>query len=253
MSQDLAALLADWPYDPHEMNVRLIPGADGATVVQMRLELGVLQMSLSGRPDGSRPRGAESLLDALEADAARAGDELRLAAEELEELHREGQQYYKRYLALFHLEWFEPVARDTERNLRLLDFVRRHARRKKDVWRFDQYRPYLLMMAARARGQLELRAGHGAGALQAIERSCAGIRAFLAHYGRSPEDTACGELEFLLRWRREVQQGLTEPAPDGELASLERGLHDAVGREDYEAAARFRDRIRTLTGAVPEP
>ena len=249
MSLDLAPLLAAWPYDPHEMSVRRFVAADGTTYIQMRLELGVLQMSLGGRPDGERPRGAESVLDALESEAARVTGDLKLTAEDLDELHREGQQYYKRYVALFHLEDYAPVARDTERNLRLLEFVRRHARRKKDIWRFDQYRPYLLMMDARARGELALGRHDVRTAVQAIERSCQGIREFLAAYGRSPEDTTCGELDFLLRWRRDIQAGAVAPA--NELEGLQRNLADAVGREDYEGAARLRDRIRRLEGVPP--
>jgi hypothetical protein len=245
MSRDLGPLLAGWPYEPHEMAVRIVAADDGTPALQVRVELGVLQLRLAGRPDGQRPRGAESLLDALEADAARGDDHFRLEGRDLDELDREAQQYYKRYVALFHLEDFHAVARDTERNLRLLEFVRRHARRKKDVWRFDQHRPYLLMMAARARGELARRDGRLAAAVQAAERGCQGLRAFLAEYGRSPEDTQCGELEFLVRWRRELQLA-ADDAPDGELAGLQRRLADAVAREDYEGAAALRDRIRTL-------
>ena len=40
---------------------------------------------------------------------------------------REGVQYYHRYLAAFHLQRYDLVVRDTERNLRLFAFVVRHA------------------------------------------------------------------------------------------------------------------------------
>ena len=47
--------------------MRIVPGDDGREKLQMRIDLGLLQMELDGRPDGQRPAGAESLLDHLEA------------------------------------------------------------------------------------------------------------------------------------------------------------------------------------------
>ncbi len=67
MSQDITSILADWDFDPDELQVRLIAGDDGKEKIQMRVDLGVLQMELSGRPDGRKPHGFESLLDFYEA------------------------------------------------------------------------------------------------------------------------------------------------------------------------------------------
>ena len=39
----------------------------------MRIDLGLLQMELDGRPDGQRPHGFESLLDYYEARRKKAG------------------------------------------------------------------------------------------------------------------------------------------------------------------------------------
>ena len=51
-SHDLRRILAGWDYEPHQITVRKIAGDDGAIKIQMRLPLGVLQMEVSGRPDG---------------------------------------------------------------------------------------------------------------------------------------------------------------------------------------------------------
>ena len=62
---------------PDEPQVRIVPGDDGLEKIQMRIDLGLLQMELSGRPDGQRPFDHESLLDYYEACArnvARTGD-----------------------------------------------------------------------------------------------------------------------------------------------------------------------------------
>src|SRR6266550_1226716 len=61
-SKDLSPMLKGWDFEPGTINVRKIYGLDGQPNVQTRLELGILQMELNGRPDGTRPHGHESLL-----------------------------------------------------------------------------------------------------------------------------------------------------------------------------------------------
>jgi len=67
MNRDLTDILKEWPYEPGELHVRLIEGADGEPKLQVRLDLGLLQMNVEGRPDGERPHGYDSLLEYHEA------------------------------------------------------------------------------------------------------------------------------------------------------------------------------------------
>ncbi|MFG0305153.1 MAG: hypothetical protein ACF8Q5_02925 [Phycisphaerales bacterium JB040] len=67
MNRDLTDILKEWPYQPGELHVRLIEGADGEPKLQVRLDLGLLQMNVEGRPDGERPHGYDSLLEYHEA------------------------------------------------------------------------------------------------------------------------------------------------------------------------------------------
>lgn len=67
MSPDLTAILQDWPYEPGQINARLIRGDDGEPKIQLRLDLGILQMEAEARPDGQRPHGFDSLLEYYEA------------------------------------------------------------------------------------------------------------------------------------------------------------------------------------------
>ncbi len=62
--------------------------------------------------------------------------------------------YYHRYLSLFVLEEFPGVIRDTARNLRVLDFCGQFADEEQDRLLLEQYRPYTLMMNARARATI---------------------------------------------------------------------------------------------------
>lgn len=67
MSPDISRILREWPYEGGQINVRLIEGEDGEPRIQMRLDLGLLQMETTGRPDASRPNGFESFLEYCEA------------------------------------------------------------------------------------------------------------------------------------------------------------------------------------------
>ena len=62
MSLDLNSLLQDWPHEAGAIKVRKIVGLDGHEKLQLRIDLGILQMELTGRPDGQRPHNCESLL-----------------------------------------------------------------------------------------------------------------------------------------------------------------------------------------------
>ena len=62
MSQDLNDLLEGWSHEPGQIKVRKIMGSDGREKVQLRLDLGLIQMEMTGRPDGTRPKSCESLL-----------------------------------------------------------------------------------------------------------------------------------------------------------------------------------------------
>jgi hypothetical protein len=248
VSKDIKPILADWDHDPDEIQVRIVAGDDGRDKLQMRIDLGVLQMELDGRPDGARPHGAESLLDHLEREhsrAAAASEPLTLRATDTQELMREGVQYYHRYLALFHLRRFDLVARDTARNLRLFAFIVAHATDPRDKLAFDRYRPYVTMMHARALGLQALERGEYDTALGRIDEGIAAILAFLREYDQA-EENDCRELAFLRDWRHQV----AEERPLGPIDRLEQQLRLAITREQFEEAARLRDQIRRLRAPV---
>ncbi|MGW8257776.1 MAG: UvrB/UvrC motif-containing protein, partial [Thermoguttaceae bacterium] len=116
MSKDISRLLNDWNYEPDDIVVRIVPGDDGRSKIQLRVDLGILQFEMEGRPDGLRPEGCESWLDyyeqkQLEYDEAHPDGPLyRLAHEDCARLWREAIQYYHRYLSFWHLDLFELCA-----------------------------------------------------------------------------------------------------------------------------------------------
>ena len=246
MSKDITPILNGWDHDPDEFQVRIVVGLDGRDKLQRRLDLGLIQMELSGRPDGERPFGQESLLDHHEARAleATAPDDYPLDSDACGALMLEGVQYYHRYLASYHLRRFDLVARDTTRNLRLFAFVVKHAVDRRDKVQFDQYRPYVTMMRARALSSAALDRDDHAAALRSLDEGIEGIRAFLRDYEQEEDQIQCRELSKLLRIRREVEQS----RPVGPAERLEQQLELAVTLENYEEAARIRDQIARLKG-----
>jgi UvrB/uvrC motif len=247
LSQDIQHLLDSWEFEPDELQVRFIAGDDGREKIQMRIDLGVIQLETSGRPDGERPEGYESLLEFYEAKAQQAAEgssAFSLGPEDCSKLMREGLQYYHRYLSAFHLERYEIVAKDTVRNLRLFAFVGRHASRQRDKLEFDKYRPYVQMMNTRARASMAIKEGDHQAALSLIDGGIKAIRKFLREYKQEEREQECAELRSLLNWRREVKRD----RPLEPLERLEQQLELSVVREDYEEAARLRDKIRVMRG-----
>src|ERR1700692_151378 len=99
MSLDLNTILKDWPHENGTIKVRKIIGLDGREKLQLRIDLGVLQMEMTGRPDGQRPHNCESLLAYHQRRAACAeekAEEYELSPEQGTGPKQEGMQYYHR-------------------------------------------------------------------------------------------------------------------------------------------------------------
>jgi len=59
-------LIKEWEFNPHTLNVRMVKGKDGRDVIQMRVDMGVLQLETTGRPDGSLAEGYPTYLEYLQ-------------------------------------------------------------------------------------------------------------------------------------------------------------------------------------------
>lgn len=182
---DLQTALRNWPYDPERISVRKIRGGDGRLKVQMRVELGIMQMEVDGRPDGLRPLGHESLLSyhrhRLNDFERRNGVNLgfALTPEQCAELRAEASLYYRRFVAEFVLDEFAEVIRDTSHNLSVFDFCRDYALEQSDRTLLESFRPYVMMMNARARAHQALHENNLRSAIAHVNRGIAHIRAFL--------------------------------------------------------------------------
>jgi hypothetical protein len=271
VSSDIDPILRDWPYHPDRLTVRLVEGLDGQRKIQLRLDLGVLQMDIDGRPDGRRIHECDSWFEfhqrrQQEHDAANPdGVPYLLEPEDCAELLREGGQYYHRYVCFWQLGWYELCARDTLRNLRLFAFVREHARQESDKRQFDQWRPYVTMMHARAVATPLVELEQWDAAAGVLDAGIRGIERFLEEYNQTEKAAQVGELRFLRRWKEEIVAKIKADAAPAEtasataappkvdrLASLRAKLRKAIREEQYEEAARLRNEIEQhRRGASP--
>lgn len=254
-SKDIGPILRGWDFESGTINVRKVSGVDGEPKLQMRLDLGLLQMEMDGRPDGRKPHGCDSLLEYYEKRLAdhtrRHGTDLgfQIAATDCQSLRDESVMYYQRYLSLFVLEEFAAVVRDTARNIRVLDLCNKFAADEDDRIAMEQYRPYITMMNARAKASLHFKEKRYREALREIDAGLEAIREFFERYGQPEAFGHANEVKVLKRLARDVRKKL----PVDPVKRAQKLLERAVKDERYEEAARLRDKLATLKGEPEGP
>lgn len=237
MTQDISHILRDWPYEGGQINVRLVQGDDDEPRIQMRLDLGLLQMEVSGRPDASRPQGFESFLEYCEARLDHADGE-----EECRLLREEAVQYYHRYIALLVLGDYDGVLRDTARNLRVIELCAQFAETEEDRTILEQFRPYVTMMRVRALASQMVVDDEPKVALWAIDDGIEVIRKQYEEAGRGGDFEEASEIQLLRAMRDELALKL----PASQKNELRERLRKAIESENYELAAILRDELRML-------
>ena len=248
MSYDLRQILREWPYEPGQLSVRMIQGDDQRPKLQLRIDLGILQMELSGRPDGQRPEGCESLLELcetmLDEHAVTTGDPESFTVDEdmCRRLREEAVQYYHRYVALFVLEEFDLVVRDTSRNLRLMDFCNTYAATDEDREALEAFKPYVLMMRARALSSAAVEDDEAKAAILAIDQGLEIIREHFEELDHPEAFEESSEAQLL----RGMRESLTPKLPVTARAELKSRLRQALDSENYELAAILRDELRLM-------
>ncbi|MEA1965087.1 MAG: UvrB/UvrC motif-containing protein [Candidatus Aerophobetes bacterium] len=250
MSKDISRIIEGWDYKPGQISARKIKGDDGKEKIQMRVDLGVLQLETEGRPDGKMPHNKESFfeyyLSQLEEHKAKkkTAKSFTLNDEACEELYREALQYYQRYLSLFSLKEYPGAIRDTERNLKVHSFVIDYAISEKYKALFIEAVPYIIMMNTKAKALLKQDEKHYDEALREIKRGTEKIAEFFRNYSRAEMIEKSEEIKSL----REMAKKIQKTSPLTGLKRLKIELAEAVRKEDFEKAARLRDKIREIEG-----
>jgi len=234
---DIDAILQKWPYQPGTIRARLVRARDGREVLQMRIELGILQMETTHRPDGERPGGADTYLDHLRALRSADRPDFQLTEEQCAEMDREFVQYYQRRVCWLALRQFDRVVVDADHTLALMDFAAEHS--PGDDWTrsHEQYRPFVLFHRTQAASLAALENHGPEAAIEAVTAGLEGIRQSLQEGDRPTQI----EDDSLVRPLLELRQWVREQYHVGR--TLGEQLSDAVAKEQYELAAKLRDEI----------
>ena len=255
---DLAIIIDGWPFDEEEEanNIRRIVGVDGLMKLQIRLRDGVIQWELDGRPDGRRPHDCESVLDycrkLVEHRQRRGGGDDTVSScldrpELLEQLEAELLSYTRRRLALFKTSDYPRALRDARHGLAILDVVRQHAGEGAAAFQFDRHRPRLIADKARAEALSKVQDGELEQAVQALNSGILAVEEFLCEYGLAAETGRSRERTMLIEMRRSLRERYNIPITDEELLhTLKAEQQVAIEQEDFEMAARLRDKINSL-------
>jgi UvrB/uvrC motif len=237
VSQDIDAALRGWEYKPGAVQARLVEAGAGREVLQMRVDLGLLQLETTGRPDGARPHGCATYLAYLRK-RVRNRDDFVLSEGQCAEADREFLQFYHRRLCWLALRCFDRAVADADHTLALMDFVRDHSPSEDYMRAHEQHRGFVLFHRTQAAAAQALEQHNPEAAVDAIRTGLDGIRAVFADFQaeeRMEEDEMVRrlrELERLLREKHHIP------------ATLREQLAEAIAREDYERAAQLRDALR---------
>jgi hypothetical protein len=255
MRRDLDDVIQGWPYDPEpgEVLAREVRARDGRLVLQVRIELGVLQLELGGRPDGLRPHGFSTYLDYLRHNAAGRGQAPGgksppwvMTSHQCSEADREFIQFYHRRVAWLALRRYDKAIQDADHTLALMDFIRRHGTEEEYIASHEQFRGPVLFHRAQAATALALERRRPEEAIDALRD---GIERLNGHQRIwwDERDTSDSPNPALIDSLRTIEQDIRKNFSVEK--TLREQLDEAVAREDYEQAARLRDQIRAQTKA----
>lgn len=249
MSDDISPLLDSWPYDESPgLQVRRVEGRDGHPRLQIRTDLGLLQLTLTGRPDGKRPHGYASLLDFHTAQVQEhrrchgwyEGFELDTAA--CAALRLESLQYYHRRIALMALQDYARAVEDADHNLQILDLLKAFAREQEDWLAVEQFRAFITSHKIESLARQHLLREDVEAALLELERGVRQLREIFAEQDRLDTFEESIELAALLDLRRRLEAQYQI----GYRQRLRLLLDDALRREDPDTAADLRAQLREL-------
>lgn len=237
-NQHIDLILEDWPYDPDAVSVRLVKGKNGRELIQMRIEMGLLQLETKGRPDGESPHGAASYYDYLmEVTAQReAGYEFTL--EECAECDREFVQFYHRRICWLAMREFRKAVADADHTLKLMDLCKQHSPDEEWTISHEQYRPFVLFHRIQADALAELDHHGPEAAVSAVNR---GLKQMQAVFEMEGAELAFDENELADRLN-EFRETLREKFDVGK--TLNEQLAEAIAHEEYEKAAKIRDALQ---------
>ncbi len=236
---DIDHILRKWNFDPSSVNVRLLELAN-REVLQMRVDMGVLQLEIEGRPDGGRPDGATTYFELLKRKASVSDQEFVRSEKQCVEVDREFVQFYHRRICWLQLKEFDRAVLDADHTLALMDFCKAHS--PDDEWTIshEQYRPFVLYHRTQAAALTQLdveNSLHAELAIEEVNQGLKRLKVLFLEYDAQEQYENDELVQRLIEFRDSLREKY------GVDQTLNEQLATAVENEDYELAARLRDQI----------
>src|SRR5439155_15870244 len=153
------------------VQARLVQARGGRQVIQMRVDLGILQIETAAKPDGTKPHGHPTYLSYLQEQARMAQKNtgpMVLSEEQCQEADREFVQYYHRRVCWLALRNYRHALADADHTLAFMDFVRSHSPSEEYTEAHEQYRGFVLFQRTQAAAALRVEGDDPEGAIDEV-------------------------------------------------------------------------------------
>lgn len=235
--QHLDRILKDWQFDSDALCVRLVKCSDGRDVIQMRVDLGILQLETVGRPDGTRPGEFPTLLDQLLRREVQE-PEMELDEDTCVEIDREFVQFYHRRVAWLRMQRFDLAVKDASHTLALMDFCKDHSPCEEWTFQHEQHRAFVLFHRSQASAFQSIEEKEPQQAIRHIDEGLGQIEENFREMGWEEHFESDELVERLQQLRQSLRDDFAIEK------TLEERLAEAVEQEQYELAAQLRDEMQ---------
>jgi len=241
MNKHIDTILKGWDYEPGNVQARQVTGGDGRPVLQMRVDLGLLQMEVENRPDGQRPHGFPTYFDYLKQEARLAKtkhEPFVLSEAQCQEADREFVQFYNRRVCWLALRNYANAIADADHTLAFMDLVRDHSPNDDYTQAHEQYRGFVTFQRTQGAAALALEKHDPEKAIDAVRAGLAQLKDFFVAFGVEEQIEEDGMVQHLRRIEASLRQ------QHGIEITLQEQLDAAIANEEYETAAQLRDKLR---------
>ncbi len=237
-------ILEEWAFESGQVQVRQIEGEDGRDLIQMRVDMGLLQMEVTGRPDGQAPEGFETYFDYLVAQAFEEGDSFRLDDDQCTEVDREFYQFYHRRICWLTLREYAAAIKDASHTIAMMDFTSAYAPDPEWSLVHEQYRPFVMFHRIQATALMHLEDNDPESAVKAIDE---GLKELMQVFEKHEAGEYFEEDSFVQKLQ-EMRVAIVDQYELG--PTLAEQLAKAIESEQYELAAKLRDRMTRPGGSA---
>ena len=214
----------------------MIKGGDGRDVLQMRVDMGLLQLETTGRPDGREVEKCGSCLELIRTSKLDDSD-FELSEKQRGQVDREFMQFYHRRICWLRLQFYHRAVMDADHTLQLMDACEDVSDDSDWLSTHEQYRPFVLFHRTQAEALGRLEEESPETAVQSINAGLDQLRGFFVKHDAEEHFDDDELIQRLI----ELRESLRKEYKVG--PTLAERLNEAVANEKYELAAKLRDEL----------